>query len=213
MENFLNLASTRRSIRKFENLDIPTSDIQYFIDAAVTAPSGCNSQCWRYVAIKNRSTINEIEAAVIGKTEEILKVKGKNISEDYLSSKRKMVSFFSKAPLVIAIFMTKAEFYDPTFISALKENGYTDKGIMDVFANYDLLSVGAAIQNMLLAIHEKGYGACWMNEPAIAGKEINKILGEPLEHKFISLIPVGIPAYTPKNKKMKDLNEVFSLIE
>lgn len=213
MENFFNLASTRRSIRKFENKDISQSDIQYFIDAAVTAPSGCNSQCWRFVAIKDRSTINEIEAAVIKKTEEILKIKGNNLSEDYLSSKKKMVSFFSKAPLIIAVFMTKADFYDPTFTSALKENGYTDKGIMDIFANYDLLSVGAAIQNMLLAIHEKGYGACWMNEPAIASEEINRILGEPLEHKFVSLVPVGIPAYIPRSKQLKDISEVFSLIE
>lgn len=213
MENFFNLASTRRSIRKFENKDIPQSDIQYFIDAAITAPSGCNSQCWRFVAIKDRCTINKIEEAVIGKTEEILKIKGNNLSEEYLISKKKMVSFFTKAPVVIAVFMTETKFYDATFISALKENGYTDKGIMDVFANYDLLSVGAAIQNMLLAIHEKGYGACWMNEPAIAGEEINRILGEPLEHKFVSLVPVGIPAYTPRSKQLKDISEVFSIIE
>lgn len=213
MNNFLNLASTRRSIRKFENKDIPQSDIQYFIDAAVTAPSGCNSQCWRFVAIKDRSTINEIEAVVIRKTEEILKIKGDNLSEDYLISKKKMVSFFTKAPVIIAIFMTKADFYDATFISALKENGYDDKDIMNLFANYDLLSVGAAIQNMLLAIHEKGYGACWMNEPAIAGEEINRILGEPLEHMFVSLVPVGIPAYIPRSKQLKDISEVFSLIE
>ena len=108
--------------------------------------------------------------------------------------------------------MTKADFYDPVFISALKERGFDDEGIMKLFANYDLLSIGAAVQNMLLAIHEKGYGACWMNEPAIAGNEINKILNVSLEHRFISIVPVGIPAYTPQNKKMKDIDEVFSII-
>jgi len=212
MESFLDLASTRRSIRKYKETDIPEKDIEYFINAAVNAPSGCNSQCWKFIAIKDRNIINKIETIVIKKAENILKIKGDEISQDYLSSKRKMISFFAKAPVIIAVFMTKAEFYDPVFISALKENGYDDDGIMKLFANYDLLSVGAAVQNMLLAIHEKGYGACWMNDPAIAGHEINKILDVSLEHRFVSLIPIGIPAYMPKNKKMKDIKEVFSII-
>jgi len=212
MESFLDLASTRRSIRKYKETDIPEKDIEYFINAAVNAPSGCNSQCWKFIAIKDRNIINQIETSVIKKAENILKIKGDEISQDYLSSKRKMISFFAKAPVIIAVFMTKAEFYDPVFISALKENGYDDDGIMKLYANYDLLSVGAAVQNMLLAIHEKGYGACWMNDPAIAGHEINKILGVSLEHRFVSLIPIGIPAYMPRNKKMKDIKEVFSII-
>jgi nitroreductase len=212
MESFLDLASTRRSIRKYKETDIPEKDIEYFINAAVNAPSGCNSQCWKFMAIKDRNIINQIETIVIKEAENILKIKGDKISQDYLSSKRKMISFFAKAPVIMAVFMTKAEFYDPIFISALKENGYDDDGIMKLFANYDLLSVGAAVQNMLLAIHEKGYGACWMNEPAIASHEINKILGVSLEHRFVSLIPIGIPAYMPKNKKMKDIKEVFSII-
>lgn len=212
MESFLDLASTRRSIRKYKETDIPEKDIEYFINAAVNAPSGCNSQCWKFIAIKDRNIINQIETIVIKKAENILKIKGDEISQDYLASKRKMISFFAKAPVVVAVFMTKAEFYDPIFISALKENGYDDDGIMKLFANYDLLSVGAAVQNMLLAIHEKGYGACWMNEPAIAGNEINKILDVSLEHRFVSIIPIGIPAYMPKNKKMKDIKEVFSII-
>jgi len=212
MERFLDLASTRRSIRKFKDTPIPLEDIEYFINAATSAPSGCNSQCWKFVAIMDRNIIDQLETAVVKKAEKILEIKGNELPQNYLSSKRKMISFFAKAPLVIAVFMTEADFYDPIFITALKERGYDDDGIMKLFANYDLLSIGAAIQNMLLAIHEKGYGACWMNEPAIAADEINKILNEPSEHRFISLIPVGIPAYTPQEKKMKGIEEVLTIM-
>ncbi|KNY26858.1 nitroreductase family protein [Pseudobacteroides cellulosolvens] len=210
MEDFLSLAASRRSIRKFMDKDIPKEDIQYFINAAVSAPSGCNSQCWRFVAIQDVNILKRIEEAVTRKVESILKIKGNDLPDDYLASKKKMVSFFTKAPLVFAVFMTKAQYYDPIFISALKENGYDDDGIMKLFANYDLLSIGAAVQNLLLAVHEKGYGACWMNEPAICGDEINKILGVSNEERFISIIPVGIPAYTPRGKKMKAMEDVFN---
>jgi len=54
----------------------------------------------------------KLKNAVIEELEKILEVKKSELSEDYLNSKRKAVSFFAKAPLVIAVFMTKAEFYD-----------------------------------------------------------------------------------------------------
>lgn len=212
MDSFLELASGRRSIRKYENMDIPDTDIEYFIKAAVTAPSGCNSQCWRFVAVRDADTLESLAQAVTLKTEEFLAAGNEVLSEQYIASKRKMVSFFTKAPVVIAVFMTHLEFYDPTEIAALKHQGYDDKGIMELFANPDILSIGAAVQNLLLAVHEKGYGACWMNEPAMAGAEINRILGIPEGQRFMSLIPIGFPAYTPKNKDMKPMSEIFTKI-
>lgn len=212
MNTFLDLARSRRSIRKFTKKEIPAEDLEYFIQAAVSAPSGCNSQCWRFVAVKDRETITQIKTVVIQKIEAVLAVKRHELTEEYWAAKRKAAGFFATAPLVVAVFMTKAKFFDPNLIAALKEQGYDEAGIIRLYANYDLLSVGAAIQNMLLAIHEKGYGACWMNEPAIAGAEINRILGIPSDERFISLIPVGYPAYTPRTKEMKDLAQVFSVI-
>ncbi|ABN54233.1 MAG TPA: nitroreductase [Hungateiclostridium thermocellum] len=212
MNSFLELATKRRSIRKFQDKDVPDEDVKYFIDAAVRAPSGCNSQCWKFVAIKNKEIIRKIENAVIEELEKILEVKKSELSEDYLNSKRKAVSFFAKAPLVIAVFMTKAEFYDKTMVLALKEQGLDDEDIMELFANYDLLSIGAAVENLLLAVQEKGYGACWMNEPAIAAERIKEILEMDEDDRFISLIPVGVPAYTPRDKRMKELSEVFKMI-
>ena len=57
MSHFAQLAATRRSIRKFEDRDIPFEDIEECIRIAVTAPSGCNSQCWKFVAVKDREVI------------------------------------------------------------------------------------------------------------------------------------------------------------
>ncbi|MCX7923471.1 MAG: nitroreductase family protein [Clostridia bacterium] len=212
MKDFASLAITRRSIRKFADQDIPLSEIEQFIRVATSAPSGCNSQCWKFIVLKDKGIIKRIEEAVISKSEELLGNKKHELSQDYLNARRKAVSFFSKAPVVVAVFMTKLDYYDPTFVSALKEQGYDHQGIMSLTAHPDLLSIGAAVQNLLLAVHEKGYGACWMNEPAIAAGEIGKILGLPEDNRLISLIPIGVPAYTPREKKMKDFDEVFFVV-
>ena len=212
MGSFLDLASGRRSIRKYENRDIPDADVEHFIKAAVTAPSGCNSQCWRFVAVKDKVIMENLAQAVIRKTEELLAARKDLLTEQYISSKKRMLSFFMDAPLVIAVFMTYLEYYDRIEISALEAQGYDHEGIMKLFAYPDVLSIGAAVQNLLLAVHEKGYGACWMNEPAIAGEEINKILEIPAGNRFMSLIPIGFPSYIPRNKEMKPLSEVYNII-
>lgn len=212
MEDFAKLAFTRRSIRKFDDKDIPIEDVEQIIRIAVSAPSGCNSQCWRFLAVTDKKIIKKMEAAVIEETEKILEISKKKISSKYLETKRKMVGFFAKAPVVIAVFMTKIDFYDSILVSALKDHGYNEEDMMKLYSNYDLLSIGAAIQNLLLAVHDKGYGACCMNEPAIASERINEILKIPPGQRFISLIPIGIPAQTPGNKKMKDFSDVFSIL-
>jgi len=51
-----------------------------------------------------------------------------------------------------------------------------------------------------------------MNEPAIAAERIKEILEMDEDDRFISLIPVGVPAYTPRDKRMKELSEVFKMI-
>ena len=212
MKDFSELASGRRSIRKFKDTDIPMDEIREFIKIATSAPSGCDSQCWKFIAIKDRGVITEIADAVIRKLEEFLSVKKHELSDSYLESKRKMATFFTKAPVVVAVFMTTMTYYDPVFVSALEEQGYGYDDFQRLLAYPDLLSIGAAVQNLLLAVHEKGYGACWMNEPAVAADEIKKILKVDESLKFISLIPIGVPSYTPREKNLKGLDEILQTI-
>lgn len=67
----------------------------------------------------------------------------------------------------------------------------------------------AATENMLLAIHGKGLGGCW-----IAGDkkdycpQILEFLGAPPEMKVISIISVGVPDETPVKQK-PELGEVL----
>lgn len=212
MNNFANLAWGRRSIRKFTDQDIPIPVIEELIRIATSAPSGCNSQCWRFVAVKDRAVLQQMAGAVWETIEGFLAPKIKDLSDDYLTAKRKTATFFLKAPVAIAVFMTGLEFSDQTFEEILGEQGYDHHDLLRFLSYPDLLTIGAAVQNLLLAVHEKGYGACWMSEPAIAGEKINKILGIPPQDRFVSLIPIGVPAYTPREKKMKELGEIFTVV-
>ena len=213
LTDFYSLASTRRSIRKYTDEDIPVDEILDCIKTAVTAPSGCNSQCWKFVVVHNKDVLYRLGKAVVDQLDVVLTELAVADDENYLESKHLMVRFFTHAPVCVAVYMTKLDYYDKKMEAGYLAKGYSHQAIMDSLSNPDILSIGAAIQNLLLAVHEKGYGACWMNEPVLAKEGISKILGLAPEEKLMSLIPIGHPAYTPRSKVYKPISEIVKVIE
>ena len=66
----------------------------------------------------------------------------------------------------------------------------------------------AATQNMLLAAHALGLGACWISVRGTEWAETaTQVLGIPDEEWLISVVSIGHPAETPE-KGRKGLDEI-----
>ena len=163
--------------------------------------------------IHSKERLDEIASIVAKEQEKLLAEIGMEYDQIYFEARIKALTFFKNAPVCIAVYMTKLDYYDKKVEQALLDHGYSYEETMRLFGSPDLLSIGAAIQNLLLAITEKGWGACWMNDPIIAREAISVYLGMDADKKLISLIPVGIPAYTPRGKKYKDMRDVIKIID
>lgn len=46
----------RRSIRKYEDQDLPDDLVERVLDAARWAPSWANTQCWRFIVVRSKGT-------------------------------------------------------------------------------------------------------------------------------------------------------------
>jgi len=51
---------TRRSIRKYQNIDVDDEKIKKIIKAGMYAPSAVNKQPWHFIVFKNQETKNKI---------------------------------------------------------------------------------------------------------------------------------------------------------
>ena len=51
---------TRRSIRKFKPTTIAKEQIQVMLEAAMLAPSACNTRPWRFIAITSRDMLDKL---------------------------------------------------------------------------------------------------------------------------------------------------------
>ena len=60
MENLL----TRRSVRAFENREIPGEELNQILKAAQYAPSAMNRQTWQFTVVCSRPKIQELAAAM-----------------------------------------------------------------------------------------------------------------------------------------------------
>ncbi len=84
----------------------------------------------------------------------------------------------------------------------LSAGGYGSRG-----ANlYCLQDTAAATQNMLLAAHAMGLGACWVG--AFKEEEARKVLNISNGVRPVAIVPVGHPAEKPMARSKRQKSEI-----
>lgn len=189
----------RCSIRKFDDAPIPREDVEKMLELAIRAPSGSNTQPWRFIVIENKETMAAIKTAVDEKVVEICTWEEAKGLEGKIEAFARYYNFFDQAPVVIAVFGEDM----PSVVSSVMAAHGQERKI-----NSAKQSCGAAIQNLLLAAEAMDYGACWMTGPTIADTAISEILGVGEPWFLVALVPVGKPKEHPGPRSRKALSEV-----
>ncbi len=70
---------------------------------------------------------------------------------------------------------------------------------------YCLQDTAAATQNMLLAAHALGLGACWIG--AFNEEEVKRVLNIPNGVRPVAVVPVGHPAERPRTPPRRSMME------
>ncbi|HOU11978.1 MAG TPA: nitroreductase [Anaerolineae bacterium] len=186
----LEAIAQRRSIRKFKDTPVTDEQIRSLLHAATLAPSGKNAQPWRFVVVRGEKRAEM--AAVMRAGMENLKALGVN-----LGSSPWTVQIMERAPVTIFVFND-----DMTL-----ENGEKPLTAQDmVFNSVAVQSIGASIQNLLLAAHDMGLGTLWICDVFFAYPELCTWLGET--HQMIAAVSVGYPDETPSARPRKSVDDV-----
>ncbi len=74
----------------------------------------------------------------------------------------------------------------------------------------DIQTLGACIENMLLAAHVHGLGACWLGEILNKKEQVNAILNAPVDRfELMAVIALGFPGEQVKKRKRIPLNQIW----
>jgi nitroreductase len=190
--NTLEAISGRRSIRKFKDNPIPDEMLQAILTAGIQAPSGKNRQPWRFIVVKQdkRPELIRIMRQQIAKA--------KTRGED-LGSSEWTTNVMEQAPVTVFIFNPDGS--RPWLAHSI------DQMFTDIV---DIQSIGAAIQNMLLAALELGIGSLWICDVFYAYEELCNWLGEKGE--MIAAVSFGYPDESPAARPRKSFNEVVRIL-
>jgi nitroreductase len=180
----------RRSIRRFTNASISSEDIETLLLAASLAPSGKNKQPWRFVVVRE------------DKRDEMIRVMRAGIETCKKSgietgSSEGTARIMEQAPVTIFIF------------NPFETNEERERTISDHFMQIvDIQSVGAAIQNLLLAAWDRGIGSLWICDVFYAYGELCEWLGE--NHQMVAAVSLGYPAESPGPRPRRSVSDLTS---
>ncbi len=172
---------SRRSVRRFAPREVPRALLRELLAAACAAPAPHHSRPWRFVEIGPESRLRLAEAMADawradleadGQPREVIK-------RSLARSRRQL----AEAPLLL--------------LACLEQEGarrWPDRRRRRAERDMYLQSMGAALQNLLLAAHARGLGGYLKGAPLFSQAAVAQALDLPSGWQPAFLVLLGYPA-------------------
>ncbi len=184
--------AARRSIRKFRSDPLPAGALDAILDAARQAPSAKNRQPWKLTVVAGekraemcrafRDAIEQMEAA-----------------GESSGSARGTLACMEQAPVTVFV-------HCPGVAHPWQPRG--ENSLWMEFA--DIQSVGAAIENMLLAALDLGIGSLWIADVWTAYAQLNAWLGSA--DMMVAAVSFGFADESPAARPRKPRSETVRVL-
>jgi F420 biosynthesis protein FbiB-like protein len=193
----LELIQARRSIRRYSEQAVPRESLKRLLEAARWAPSAHNRQPWRLAVLETLAAKQTVALAMAARLRADRLADGdplELIEQDAARSQQRI----TQAPVVLVLCLTLAEM-----------DAYPDERRCTAERLMAVQSVAMAAQNILLAAHAEGLGACWLCAPLFCPETVNAALRLPADWEPQAMITLGYPASGGKPAVRKSLPELI----
>jgi len=207
IDEFLELAKKRRSIRRFRPDPVPDEYIEKMLEAARWAQSGGNGQSWEFIVVKDRDTKKKIVDLVAESHRQVWDIEKTRIEElrhpAYRGEGRQgePTVTFGDAPVFIVV-CSDPRRVQATILAAhflIFEGGP---------GGHSLKNIANATQVLTLAAAACGLGAQWVSVSRTIESRLKDLLDMPVELGIHTIVPVGYPSYTPAPPYRRELQEI-----
>jgi coenzyme F420-0:L-glutamate ligase / coenzyme F420-1:gamma-L-glutamate ligase len=195
--DFAALARGRQSVRAFQERSVARAALEEMVDAARWAPSPHGAQPWRFVVLTRSDAKRALAQAMGDEWRRTLAMDGED--EEVVARRLRLSrERIERAPALILACLYLADL-----------DRYPDPDRQRAEEVMAIQSLGAAIQNMLLAAYSLGLDTGWMCAPLFAQETVRAAL--KLDASLIphALIPVGYKAAEPRRRAHRPASELI----
>lgn len=188
----------RRSVRRFLPTPLPQELVAELVSLAAAAPAPHHSRPWRFLLLSPPARQRLAEAMGRAWRRDLLAdgTPAAQVEELLQRSRRRILA--APALLLACLDLSAA-------------HPWPDQRRQRAERDMFLQSLGAALQNLMLAAHARGLGSCLMSAPLYCQEEVREALGLPGGWEPAFLVELGHPdpTYRPRPRPHPDLTTLL----
>jgi coenzyme F420-0:L-glutamate ligase / coenzyme F420-1:gamma-L-glutamate ligase len=188
----------RRTIRSFTSEPVDMAAVRRAVSAALTAPAPHHSEPWRFVLVESSGARTALLDAMLTAWVEDLRRDG--FTEEQIARRTRRGLPLREAPLIVV-----------PCLETSAAHAYPDERRARAERDMFTVAVGAAVQNLLVALAVENLGSAWISSALFCQDVAARALDLPADWRPMGAIAVGYPAATPPSRPPRD-PEAFTLI-
>jgi coenzyme F420-0:L-glutamate ligase / coenzyme F420-1:gamma-L-glutamate ligase len=181
----------RRTIRAFTSEPVDAGAVRRAVGTALTAPAPHHSQPWRFVILSSAAArtalLDAMREAWIGD------LRRDGFTEDQIARRIRRGEPLRLAPLIVVPCLVTDAAHD-----------YPDERRNRAEEAMFVVSMGAAVQNLLIALAVDGLGSAWISSTLFCGDVAARAMDLPAGWRPMGAIAVGRPAEQAKDRPPRD---------
>jgi coenzyme F420-0:L-glutamate ligase/coenzyme F420-1:gamma-L-glutamate ligase len=183
--------TARRTVREFTKEPVPFQAVQRAIAAAITAPAPHHSQPWRFAVLESAQARTALLDDMLTAWQADLASDG--FTADQIARRVRRGEPLRRAPLIIV----------PCLVADAAHT-YPDERRNAAERTMFVVAMGAAVENLLVALAVDGLGSCWVSSTLFCRQVAAASLGLPGDWEPMGAIGVGYPASPAPDRPDRD---------
>jgi coenzyme F420-0:L-glutamate ligase / coenzyme F420-1:gamma-L-glutamate ligase len=181
----------RRTIRAFTAEPVDAAAVRRAVATAVTAPAPHHSEPWRFVVLETAAARTRLVDAM--REAWTADLRGDGFSEEQITRRLRRGDVLRLAPLIIVpCLVTDAAHSYPD-----EQRNRSEQAMFTV-------SMGAAVQNLLVALAVDGLGSAWISSTLFCQDVAARAMDLPAGWRPMGAIAVGHPAEQARSRPPRD---------